>query len=143
MEAYIWALLNQLAKFRAVRNKDHPAGALSAEWYDKYVRPSACELTKALMMPPASMMQHMSNDRLQEIVAMSGSAGGVWTSGPCVDGPPQVDTPAVATTTELPNGWEISFYPAADACPDCKGTGRYHGFTSIEDCQTCKGSGKK
>lgn len=26
-------------------------------------------------------------------------------------------------------------------CPDCKGTGKYHGFTVIEDCRKCQGSG--
>ena len=28
-----------------------------------------------------------------------------------------------------------------DPCPDCKGSGKYVGFTVIEDCQTCKGTG--
>lgn len=26
-------------------------------------------------------------------------------------------------------------------CPDCKGTGKYVGFTSTEDCKTCGGKG--
>jgi hypothetical protein len=27
-------------------------------------------------------------------------------------------------------------------CPDCRGTGRYVGFTTIETCQRCQGSGR-
>ena len=30
-----------------------------------------------------------------------------------------------------------------EPCPDCKGTGIYEGFTAVEDCRTCGGSGKR
>lgn len=33
--------------------------------------------------------------------------------------------------------------PAAprNPCPDCNGSGKYQGFTSVEDCKTCGGTG--
>ena len=37
-----------------------------------------------------------------------------------------VSAPSIATTT----------------CPDCGGTGKYQGFTRIENCNTCGGTGK-
>lgn len=29
-----------------------------------------------------------------------------------------------------------------EACPDCKGTGRYVGLNMVEECGTCRGSGR-
>lgn len=31
---------------------------------------------------------------------------------------------------------------SAETCPDCRGSGKYHGFTVIEDCRRCAGSGR-
>lgn len=33
--------------------------------------------------------------------------------------------------------------PGSEPCPDCKGTGIYEGFTQVEDCRTCGGSGQR
>lgn len=30
----------------------------------------------------------------------------------------------------------------AEKCPDCRGTGEYHGFMAVEKCSACGGSGK-
>jgi hypothetical protein len=37
----------------------------------------------------------------------------------------------------------MAFHLATDPCPDCKGTGKYTGLNTVEECGTCGGSGAR
>lgn len=41
------------------------------------------------------------------------------------------------------SGWDIhmeNMEPTMETCPECKGTGKYIGFSSVEPCRSCKGA---
>lgn len=48
--------------------------------------------------------------------------------------------PALVQAVGGPTTTRMELRIPTDPCPDCKGTGKYIGFNSIEDCRTCGGS---